>query len=61
MDSIFFMCLLEQINAKIQMYPFRLLGEYMFLGSVSSQQRFGVIDIKALISESQLSGIGQTV
>ena len=32
----------------------------MLLGSVSSQQRFGVTDIKAL-SVSQLSGLGQTV
>ena len=30
------------------------------LGSVSSQQRFGVTDIKAL-DMSQLSGLGQTV
>ena len=35
-------------------------GECMLLGSVSSQQRFGVTDIKAL-SVSQLSGLGQTV
>ena len=32
----------------------------MLLSSVSSQQRFGVTDIKAL-SVSQLSGLGQTV
>ena len=32
----------------------------MFLGSVSSQQRFGVMDIKTL-SVSQLSGLGHTV
>ena len=32
----------------------------MLLGSVSSQQRFGVTDIKALRA-SQLSGLGQTV
>ena len=37
-----------------------LSGEYMLLGSVSSQQRFGVRDIKAL-NVSQLSGLGQTV
>ena len=30
----------------------------MFLGSVSSQQRFGATDIKAL-GASQLSGLGQ--
>ena len=35
-------------------------GECMLLGSVSSQQRFGVTDVKAL-SVSQLSGLGQTV
>ena len=35
-------------------------GEYMLLGSVSSQQRFGVMDIKAL-SVSQFSGLGQTI
>ena len=34
--------------------------ECMFLGSVSSQQRFGVTDVKAL-DMSQLSGLGQTV
>ena len=32
----------------------------MLLGSVSSQQRFGVTDIKAL-GALQLSGLGQTV
>ena len=32
----------------------------MLLGSVSLQQRFGVMDIKAL-GVSQLSGLGQTV
>ena len=36
-----------------------LSGECMLLGSVSSQQRFGVRDIKAL-NVSQLSGLGQT-
>ena len=36
-----------------------LSGECMLLGSVSSQQRFGVRDIKAL-KVSQLSGLGQT-
>ena len=35
-------------------------GECMLLGSVSSQQRFGVTDVKAL-SMSQLFGLGQTV
>ena len=35
-------------------------GECVLLGSVSSQQRFGVTDIKAL-GASQLSGLGQTV
>ena len=35
-------------------------GECMLLGSVSSQQRFGVMDIKAL-SVSQLLGLGQTM
>ena len=37
-----------------------LSGECMLLGSVSSQQRCGVTDIKAL-GVSQLSGLGQTV
>ena len=37
-----------------------LSGECMLLGSVSSQQRFGVTDIKAL-GVSRLSGLGQTV
>ena len=35
-------------------------GECILLGSVSSQQRFGVMAIKAL-RMSQLSGLGQTV
>lgn len=35
-------------------------GECMLLGSLSSQQRFGAADIKALCT-SQLSGLGQTV
>ena len=35
-------------------------GECMLLSSVSSQQKFGVTDIKAL-SVSQLSGLGQTL
>ena len=35
-------------------------GECILLGSVSSQQRFGVTDIKAL-GASQLLGLGQTV
>ena len=33
----------------------------MLLGSVLSQQRFGVTDIKALLGVSQLSGLGQSV
>ena len=37
-----------------------LSGECILLGSVSSQQRFGVTDIKAF-SVSQLSGLEQTV
>ena len=37
-----------------------LSGERMLLGSVSSQQRFGAMDIKAL-SASQLLGLGLTV
>ena len=42
-------------------FPFSLVsGEGMLLGSVSSQQRFGVTDIKAL-GASQLLGLGQTV
>ena len=35
-------------------------GECILLSSVSSQQRFGVMDIKAL-GMSQLSGLEQTV
>ena len=35
-------------------------GECVLLGSVSSQQRFGVTDIKAL-GVSQLLGLGQTM
>ena len=35
-------------------------GECMLLGSVSSQQRFGMMDIKALCT-SQLSSLGQTM
>ena len=35
-------------------------GEYMLLGSVSSQQRFGVMDIEVL-GVSQLSGLGRTM
>ena len=35
-------------------------GECMLLGSISSQQRFEVTDIKAL-DLSQLSGLGQTM
>ena len=40
--------------------PMGVSGECMLLGSVSSQQRSGVMDIKAL-GESQLSGLGQIV
>ena len=40
--------------------PIGLSGECMLLGSVSSQQRFGVTHIKAL-GPSQLSGLGQTM
>ena len=32
----------------------------MLLGSVSSQQRFGLMDIKAPLGMSQLSDLGQT-
>ena len=35
-------------------------GEYIVLGSISSQQRFGVTDIKAL-GTTQLLSLGQTV
>ena len=38
----------------------KVSGECMLLSSVSSQQRFGGTDIKAL-GASQLSGLGQTV
>ena len=38
----------------------QLSGECMRLSSVSSQQRFGVTDIKVL-GLSQLSGLGQTM
>ena len=42
-------------------FPFSLVsGEGMLLRSVSSQQRFGVTDIKAL-GASQLLGLGQTM
>ena len=43
--------------------PFQTLlmsGECMLLGSVWSQQRFGVTDIKVL-GASQLSGLGRTM
>ena len=40
---------------------FKLSGECMLLGSVSSQERFGVTDIKAPLGVSQLLGLGQTV
>ena len=35
--------------------------ECMLLGSVSSQQRFGVADIKVPLGMSQLSGLGQAM
>ena len=38
----------------------QLSGECMLLGSVSSQKRFGVMDIKAF-GVSQLSGLEQTM
>ena len=41
-------------------FPSMLSGERILLGSVSSQQRFGVTDIKA-VGASQLSGLGQTM
>ena len=44
----------------LQVIQLIVSGECMLLGSVSSQQRFAVTDIKAL-SVSQLSGLGQTV
>ena len=40
--------------------PYSCMSGECILGSVSSQQRFGVMDIIAL-SASQLSGLGQTV
>ena len=40
---------------------FKLSGECMLLGSVSSQERFGVTDINAPLGVSQLLGLGQTV
>ena len=56
---------------KIQRYKERCGDLYVFLGSVrkvyaplffvSSQQGFGVTDIKAPLGGSQLSGLGQTV
>ena len=45
---------------KIWKEEFPLSGKRILLGSVLSQQRFGVTDIKAL-GVSQLSGLGQTV
>ena len=41
-------------------FPCMLSGERILFGSVSSQQRFGVTDIKAL-GASQLLGLGPTV
>ena len=42
------------------MWVLYLSGECMLLGSVSSQQRFGVTDIKAL-GASQVLGLRQTL
>ena len=44
----------------LQVIQLIVSGKCMLLGSVSSQQRFGVTDIKALCV-SQFSGLGQTV
>ena len=44
----------------ISIWILELSGECILLGSVSSQQRFGVTDIKAL-GASQLLGLEQTV
>ena len=45
---------------KIDSFCITVSGECVPLGSVSSQQRFRVMDIKAL-GVSQLSGLRQTV
>ena len=46
--------------SELAKFPLALSGKCISLSSVSSQQRFGVTDIKAL-GVSQLSGLGQTV
>ena len=50
----------KTLESPLDCKKIRLSGECVLLGSVSSQQRFGVMDIKAL-GASQLSGLGQTV
>ena len=50
----------QKLEDENQFYTIELSGECMLLSSVSSQQRFGVVDIKAL-GASQLSGLGQTM
>ena len=52
--------LLRNRQITLREFPSMLSGERILLGSVSSQQRFGVTDIKAL-GTSQLSGLGQTM
>ena len=49
-----------EVDVFLGLLLFLSSGECMLLGSVSSQQRFGVTDIKAL-DASQLSGLGQTM
>ena len=46
--------------SELAKFPLALSGKCISLSYVSSQQRFGVMDIKAL-GMSQLSGLGQTV
>ena len=46
--------------SELAKFPLPLSGKCISLGSVSSQQRFAVTDIKAL-GMSQLSGLGQTM
>ena len=53
--------ILASLVSRKALTPFLVMsGENILLSSVSSQQRFGVTDIKAL-SMSQLSGPGQTM
>ena len=53
--------ILASLVSRKALNPFLVMsGENILLSSVSSQQRFGVTDIKAL-SMSQLSGPGQTM